>query len=153
MTDFTVQQILDAIRRHLDVRHVCTLATAHRDQPWAASSFYVTRDLDLFVCQRSDARTLEQMRANPRTAFAIDDRKVEAWLQGLGIATQVEGADDAWARAQLQRVAPEFTRHFTNPDFPIILIKAADLTFADRANGITPRQHLVLTNHSWRFAR
>ncbi len=92
------------------------------------------------------------MRANPRTAFAIDDRKVEAWLQGLGMASQVTGADDAWARAQLQHVAPEFTRHFSNPDFPIILIKSADLTFADRANGITPRQHLVLTNHSWRFA-
>src|SRR2546425_10404184 len=132
MTDFTIQQILDAIRRHLDARHVCTLATAHRDQPWAATSFYVTRDLDLFVCQRSDARTLEQMRANPRTAFAVDDRKVEAWLQGLGMASPGTGADEAWARAQLQRVAPAFVRDFTNPEFAIILIKAADPTFADR---------------------
>lgn len=152
MPEFTIEHVLSAIQRHLDARHICTLATSYRDRPWAATSFYFPRGLDVFVCQRSDARTLEQMRANPHTAFAVDDRKVDAWLQGLGTASSVEGPDEAWARAQLQRVAPEFVRHFANPEYPIIRIQASDLTFADRSNGITPRQHLIFTNHAWRFA-
>jgi uncharacterized protein YhbP (UPF0306 family) len=152
MADFTVERVLGAIQRHLEARHICTLATSHHDRPWAATSFYVPRDLDLFVCQRSDARTLEQLRANPQTAFAVDDRKVDAWLQGMGTASPVAGADDAWARAQLQRVAPEFVRHFTNPEYPIIVVRATDLTFADRSNGITPRQHLMYVDQAWRFA-
>jgi uncharacterized protein YhbP (UPF0306 family) len=151
MAEFTVEQILDAIYRHLAARHICTLATSQQDQPWAATCFYVPRALDLYVCQRKDARTLEQMRANPRTAFSIDDRKVEAWLQGLGSASTVTGADESWARAQLQQAAPEFSRHFTNPEYPILLIRADDLTFVDRPSGIVPRQHLRFTNQTWRI--
>ncbi len=152
MTEFTVEQILDVVQRHLAVRHICTLATSHRDQPWAATSFYVTRGLDVYVCQRQDARTLVHMLANPRTAFAVDDRKVEAWLQGVGLAAVMTGDDETWARTQLQRAAPEFARHFANPEFPIVLIRADDLTFVDRPNGIAPRQHLVCSDGAWRFA-
>ncbi len=151
MAEFTIEQILDAARRHLAARHICTLATSHHDQPWAATSFYVTRGLDVYVCQRRDARTLVHMLANPRTAFAVDDRRVEAWLQGMGDAAVVTGEDEAWARAQLQRAAPEFTRHFANPEYPIVLIRADDLTFVDRPNGIAPRQHLVCSDGAWRF--
>lgn len=152
MAEFTVQQILGAVKRHLAARHICTLATSRHDQPWAATSFYVTRGLDVYVCQRRDARTLVQMLANPRTAFAVDDRKVEAWLQGVGFAAVVTGDDAAWARSQLERAAPEFARHFANPEFPIVLIRADDLTFVDRSNGIAPRQHLFQRDGVWRFA-
>jgi len=152
MAEFSVEQILDAAQRHLAARHVCTLATSHHDQPWAATSFYVARGLDVYVCQRQDARTLEHMLANPRTALAVDDRKVEAWLQGLGSAAVVTGGDEAWARARLQQAAPEFSRHFTNPDYPIVLIRVDDLTFIDRPNGIAPRQRLIRGDGAWRFA-
>lgn len=152
MAEFSVEHVLDAVRRHLAARHICTLATSHHDQPWAATSFYVTRGLDVYVCQRKDARTLVHMLANPRTAFAVDDRKVEAWLQGLGLATVVTGDDEGWARVHLQRAAPEFARHFTNPDYPIVLLRADDLTFVDRPDGIVPRQHLVRSDGAWRFA-
>lgn len=149
----TVEQILDAARRHLASRHICTLATAHRDQPWAASSFYVARDLNIYVCQRKDARTLAHMLANPRAAFAVDDRKVEAWLQGLGTASVVMGDAETWARERLQHAAPEFARHFSNPEYPILLIQVDELTFVDRPGGIVPRKHLALADGEWRFAR
>ncbi len=150
---FSVEAVIDAIRRHLMVRHVCTLATSHRDVPWAASSFYVPREVDLFVCQGKNARTLENLRVNPRGAFAVDDRVAEAWLQGLGIATLATAEDDRWARERLQQVAPEFTRHFNNPEQPVLLIRVDELTFADRPNGIYPRQHLLLRNEHWGFVR
>lgn len=148
----TVEQVLAAARRHLADRHVCTIATSHRDVPWAASAFYVPRDLDVFVCQRKDARTLAQMLANPRTAFAVDDRKADAWFQALGSAAVVTGDDDRWARAQLQRAAPEFGRHFANPDFPILLVQVTEFTFVDRTGGITPRQQLVRRDGIWGFS-
>lgn len=150
---FTVETILDAVRRHLASRHICTLATSHRDEPWAATSFYVVRDLDVYVCQRKDARTLAHMLANPRAALAVDDRKVEAWLQGLGTVSVVSGEGEGWARDQLPRVAPEFTRHFSNPEYPILLIRLDELTYADRPNGIVPRQHLILAGEEWGFVR
>ncbi|MGH2348796.1 MAG: pyridoxamine 5'-phosphate oxidase family protein [bacterium] len=151
MSEFTVAEILEAIRRHLEARHVITFATSHDDRPWAASAFYVTRDVDLFTCQRKDARTLAQMLANPRTAFTVDDRKVEAWLQGAGTADMLAGEEDAWARDALQQAAPEFKRHFTNLEYPTLVIHPDLLTFADRANGIYPRQQLVLRDGEWRF--
>jgi uncharacterized protein YhbP (UPF0306 family) len=149
---FRIPDVLEAVRRHLSQRHVVTLATARNDEPWAASSFYVTRDLDLFVCQSRRARTLAHMRANPRTAFAVDDRKADAWLQGLGTARVAPADDERWVREQLLAAAPEFTHHFTNPEYPVLVIQVDELTFADRAGGIYPRQHLVLRDGAWRFA-
>ncbi len=151
MSEFTVDQVLQAARAHLAARHVVTLATSDQNEPWAATAFYVARDLDLVVCQGKRARTLAHMLVNPRTAFAVDDRKAEAWLQGLGRAELLEGDLDAWARAALQQAAPEFTRHFTNPEYPTLLIRVDELTLADRLNGIYPRQHLVRHDDEWRF--
>lgn len=150
--ELTVEAVLAAIRRHLAARHVCTLATSHGDVPWAATSFYVSRDVDLFICQGKRARTLANMRVNPRVAFAVDDRKAEAWLQGLGRAKPVAAEEDAWAREQLRRVAPEFTRHFNNPEYPVLLIRVDELTFADRPNGIHPRKHVINQSGKWVFA-
>jgi uncharacterized protein YhbP (UPF0306 family) len=151
VAELTVTQVLDAIRRHLDARHVITFATSHRDMPWAATAFYVARDLDLFTCQRKDARTLAQMRANPRAAFTIDDRKVEAWLQGAGTAEVLTGNADAWAREALAQAAPEFSRHFANMEYPTLAIHPDLFTFVDRGNGIHPRQRLVLRDGEWGF--
>jgi len=150
--ELTVARVLEAARVHLARRHVCTFATSHRDVPWAASAFYVARDLDVFTCQRKDARTLAQMQANPRTAFAVDDRKAEAWFQALGTAHPAALGDDAWAREALQRAAPEFARHFTNPEYPVLLIHVDELTFVDRLAGITPRRRLLREGDQWRFA-
>jgi uncharacterized protein YhbP (UPF0306 family) len=151
--EYTVGEILDAIRRHLAERHVVTLATSLNDEPWAATAFYVPWGLDLVVCQGKRARTLTHMIKNPRTAFAVDDRKADAWLQGIGAAALVKGDDETRARDELQRVAPEFTRHFTNLEYPVLLIKVDELTFADRPGGIYPRQHLELRDGEWRFAQ
>lgn len=147
-----IQTVLRAAQKHLVDRHVCTFATSHRDTPWAASAFYVARGLNVFTCQRKDARTLKHMRANPHVAFSVDDGKVEAWFQGLGDARVVTGPDDAWARGQLQLAAPEFAKHFVNPEFPILSINVREFTFVDRNGGIIPRQHLVRTGDEWRFA-
>ncbi len=141
------EDILDAVRRHLAARHVCTLATSRGDVPWAASCFYVCRDLNLYVCQRKDARTLGNLLANPRVGFAVDDRKTETWLQGLGRAALVAGDEEAWAREQLRGAVPEFVRHFTNADYPVLRIRAEVLTFADRPNKI--RSHLILQEGGW----
>lgn len=149
---FTVGEILDAIRRHLAERHVVTLATSLNDEPWAATAFYVPWDLALVVCQGKRARTLAHMLGNPRTAFAVDDRKADAWLQGLGQASVLEGDDEARARSELQHVAPEFTRHFTNPEYPVLLIRINEVTFVDRPGGIHPRRHLELRDGEWRVA-
>ena len=149
--ELTVETVLDAIRRHLEARHVCTLATSHRDVPWAASSFYVPREVDILVCQGKRARTLANMLANPRVGFAVDDRKAEAWLQGLGRAELAGPQDNAWAREQLQRVAPEFTHHFNNPEYPVLFIRVDELTFADRPNAIR-RRRLIDQNGKWVFA-
>ena len=150
--ELTVARVLEAARGHLARRHVCTFATSHRDVPWAASSFYVARDLDVFTCQRKDARTLTQMQANPRTAFAVDDRKAEAWFQALGTARPAPPDDDAWAREVLQRAAPEFARHFTNLEYPVLLIHVDEFTFVDRLAGIIPRRRLLREGDQWRFA-
>jgi len=147
-----VETILSAARGHLAQRHVCTFATSQDDVPWAASAFYVARDLDVYTCQRKDARTLAQMLANPRVSFAVDDRKTEAWLQALGTARPASPAEDAWAREALQRVAPEFVQHITNPDYPVLAVLVDEFTFVDRAVGIVPRQHLILSEVGWRFA-
>lgn len=148
---FTSEAVLDAIRSHLARRRVCVLATSVNDVPWAAASFYVARDLDMFVCQGRRARTLANMRINPRTAFAVDDRKAEAWLQGTGRVEFVTGQDEVWARESLRAAAPEFTHHFTNPEQPVLIIRPQELTFADRENGIYPRQHLVMREGVWVF--
>lgn len=152
MVTFTVDQILQAVRAHLASRYVVTLATSHRDEPWAATAFYVARGLDLYICQGMRARTLAHMLANPRTGFAVDDRRADAWLQGLGAASVLRTGEDGWAREALQQAAPEFTHHFTNPEYPVLLIRVDELTFADRSGGIYPRQHLLLADGVWRFA-
>jgi uncharacterized protein YhbP (UPF0306 family) len=149
---FSPEQILDAIRRHLAARHTCVLATCHAGVPWAASSFYVSRDLDLYVCQGRTARTLANMRANPSTAFAVDDRQAAAWLQGIGRAGPVGPEDDRWARETLQIAAPEFTHHFTNSLQPVLQIRVEEVAFADRPGGIYPRQYLIRRNGTWEFA-
>jgi len=123
--EFAVDQILQAVQAHLASRHVVTLATSYHDEPWAATAFYVARGLDLYVCQGKRARTLAHMLANPR---------------------------DGWAREALQRAAPEFAHHFTNPDYPVLIIRVDELTFADRSGGVYPRQHLVLADGVWRLA-
>src|SRR3989442_4836281 len=105
--EFTVDQILQAVRTHLASRTVVTLATSHRDEPWAATAFYVARGHDLYVCQRQRARTLAHMLANPRTAFAADDRRADAWLQRLGAATVIRDDNGAWVRQSLRQAAPE----------------------------------------------
>lgn len=151
--EFSVPHILEAVRRHLAHRHVVTLATSLRNEPWAATAFYVPWDLDLVVCQGKRARTLAHMLENPRTAFAVDDRKADAWLQGLGKAALVKGDDEARARIELQRVAPEFIRHFSNLEYPVLLIKVDEVTFADRPGGIYPRQHLELRDGEWRIVQ
>lgn len=148
----TVDRVLDAVRNHLAARHVVTLATSHRDEPWAASAFYVVHDLDLYVCQGRRARTLAHMLTNPRTAFAVDDRQAEAWLQGLGTASVVRADEERRAREELRTVAPEFTHHFTNPDYPVLIIRVDELTFADRSGDIYPRQHLLLRDGVWGVA-
>lgn len=147
-----IQTVLRAAQKHLADRHVCTFATSHRDVPWAASAFYAARGLNIFTCQRKDARTLAHMRANPRVAFAVDDNKVEAWFQALGEAQVVSGPDDAWARENLGRVAPEFVKHFAKPEYPVLSIAIREFTFADRIGGIIPRQHLIREGDEWRFA-
>ncbi len=145
-----VETILEAIRRHLETRHVCTLATARGDLPWAASCFYASRDFDLYVCQRKDARTLANMLANPRVGFAVDDRRTEAWLQGRGPVAVVTGSDEAWGREQLLQAAPEFVRHFSNPDYPVLRIQPEELNFVDRSNKI--RTCLMRRDGRWGFA-
>jgi len=150
--ELTVERVVEAARTHLARRHVCTFATSHHDVPWAASAFYVARDLDVFTCQRSDARTLTQMRANPRSAFTVDDGKVEAWFQGLGTARPASREEEAWAREALQRAAPEFARHFTNPESPVLLVRPEEFTFVDRLAGIIPRRRLLREDDRWRFA-
>jgi len=151
-TQLSMETVLAAARKHLAARSVCTFATSHGDVPWAASAFYVARDLDVFTCQRKDARTLRQMLANPRVSFAVDDRKAEAWLQALGTSRLATPAEDVWAREALQRAAPDFSRHFLNPEYPVVLIRVTELTFVDRNAGIVPRQHLILDGVKWRFA-
>ena len=151
-TGLSVEAVLEAARDHLARRHVCTFATSQGDVPWAASAFYVARGLDVFTCQRRDARTLRQMLANPRVSFAVDDGKAEAWFQALGTARLAAAAEDEWAREALQRAAPEFVRHFTNPDYPVLRVNVNEFTFVDRPAGIVPRQHLILDGTAWRFA-
>lgn len=151
-TQLSVETLLAAARNHLAERFVCTFATSSGDVPWAASAFYVARALDVFTCQRKDARTLRQMLANPRVSFAVDDRKAEAWLQALGTARPATPAEDVWAREALRRAAPDFGRHFINPDYPVVLVRVSELTFVDLSAGIVPRQHLILDGVEWRFA-
>jgi uncharacterized protein YhbP (UPF0306 family) len=150
--ELTVTSVVDAARKHLAARHVCTFATSHRDIPWAASAFYAARGLDVFTCQRRDARTLAQMLANPRTALAVDDQKAEAWFQALGTARLAAGDEEAWARDALQRAAPEFIRHFTNSDHPVLVVRVEEFTFVDRGAGIVPRRRLRREGEDWRFA-
>ncbi len=145
-----VEPILAVVHRHLEERHVCTLATARNNVPWAAACFYVVRDLDLYVCQRKDAKTLANLLANSRVGFAVDDRRTEAWLQGRGRAAVVTGEEEAWARQRLRDAAPEFGRHFSNPDYPVLRIRAEFMTFVDRSNMI--RSRLVLREEGWVFA-
>jgi uncharacterized protein YhbP (UPF0306 family) len=145
-----LEDVLAAVRRHLAEHHVCTLATAREDAPWAASCFYAPRDLDLYICQRRDARTLANLRANPRVGFAVDDRRTEAWLQGAGGAAPVSGDAETWARDALSQAAPEFVRHFSNLEFPVLRIRAQEITFVDRRQRI--RSHLILREGGWGLA-
>jgi uncharacterized protein YhbP (UPF0306 family) len=149
--ELTVSKVLEAARVHIARRHVCTFATSHHDMPWAASAFYVARDFDVFTCQRKDARTVIQMRANPKTALAIDDGKAEAWFQALGTVRPAAADEDAWAREALQRAAPEFVRHFSNVEYPVLLVHVEEFTFVDRQAGIIPRRRLVREGDQWRF--
>src|SRR3989475_12920230 len=77
MATFTVDQILQAVRSHLAPRTVVTLATSHRDEPWAATAFYVARGHALYVCQRKRARTPAHTLAHPRPAIAVDAHRAD----------------------------------------------------------------------------
>jgi hypothetical protein len=60
--------------------------------------------------------------------------------------------EETWAREALQRAAPEFTKHFTNLTYPVLLVRVEEFTFADRLAGIIPRRRLRREGEQWRFA-
>ena len=116
MPDPLKQQILNYLQSH----NTMTLATCAADQPWAATVFYASDDLQLYFFSSPEARHSVNLSANPRVAVTVqEDYKDWRAIKGIqleGRVLLVDGIiEKAKAMAVYARKYSDVIRLFTDP--------------------------------------
>ena len=88
--------------RYLQQHHVVSLATSGIGGPWAAAVFYVNDGLTLYFLSSPTSRHCQNIAQDPRVAATIQEDYTEwAEIKGVqleGLAINISGEDEAWAR-------------------------------------------------------
>lgn len=155
MPDDLKEQILGYLQSH----NTMTLATCAGDQPWAATVFYASDDLELYFFSSPDARHSVNLSANPRVAVTVqEDYKDWRAIKGIqleGRVVPIEGViEKAKAMAVYARKYSDVIRLFTDPSSGIYhkaflkvrfyRVVPERVFFIDNAQGFGKRQELEL---------
>ena len=88
--------------RYLQQHHVVSLATSGSDGPWAAAVFYVSDGLTLYFLSSPTSRHCQNIAQDPHVAGTIQEDYADwAEIKGVqleGLAINISGEDEAWAR-------------------------------------------------------
>src|SRR6516225_7185962 len=104
------QPVLDYLASHKTV----TLATASSDgTPHASTFMYVNDGLSIYFWARATSTTAQQIRANPRVSFAIDEY-AEDWNKAKGIQGDGE-AQLVSDGGEVGKAVGLFAGRFTSP--------------------------------------
>ena len=149
------QQILGYLESHNTV----TLATCAGEQPWAATVFYASDELQLYFFSAPDARHSVNLSANPRVAATVqEDYKDWRAIKGIQLEGRVrplEGViEKAKAMAVYARKYSDVIRLFTDPQsgafykaflkVKFYRIEPDRIYYIDNAQGFGKRQELAL---------
>src|SRR6266496_5098667 len=110
------QQFLDYLQSH----NTMTLATCAGDVPWAATVFFSSDDLRLYVFSAPDSRHCQNLSANSKVAVTIQEdykdwRKIKG-IQLEGRVVLVDGViEKAKAMTIYARKYPDVIKLFTDP--------------------------------------
>lgn len=155
MAEDLKQQILEYLESHNTV----TLATCAGEQPWAATVFYASDELQLYFFSAPEARHSLNLSSNPRVAATVqEDYKDWRAIKGIqleGRVLPVEGViEKAKAMAVYARKYSDVIRLFTDPDSGVFYkaflkvkfyrVVPDRIFFIDNAQGFGKRQELAL---------
>jgi len=103
-----------AVLEYLGSQKTITLATASLDgMPHASTFMYVNDGLSIYFWARPTSTTAQQIQANPRVSFAVDEY-VEDWNKAKGIQGDGDGqlVSDG---EEVVKVVGLFADRFTSP--------------------------------------
>ena len=155
MSEILKQQILDYLKSH----NTMTLATCAGEEPWAATVFYASDELQLYFFSAPEARHSVNLSSNPRVAATVqEDYKDWRAIKGIqleGRVLPVEGViEKAKAMAVYGRKYSDVIRLFTDPTSGVFYkaflkvkfyrVVPERIFFIDNAQGFGKRQELVL---------
>ena len=113
-----------------------TLATASGDgAPHAATYLYVNDGVDLVIWLKPSSRTAENVKANSRVGFAIDeyspDWRQTKGIQGSGTCEPVTGEGIAEAAMKFGEKFPDLTPGGSTANISFVRIRPDQLEFID----------------------
>jgi uncharacterized protein YhbP (UPF0306 family) len=126
------QHVLDYIAGEKTV----TLATATADgAPHAATQLYVNDGVDLFIWLKPASRTAQNIKANSRVGFAIDeyteDFRQTKGIQGSGSCEPVTGEGIAQAAMKFGEKFPDLSPGGSTANISFFRIRPDELEFID----------------------
>ncbi len=115
-----------------------TLATASGDgAPHAATHLYVNDGIDLFIWLKPSSRTAQNLKANPRVGFAIDeyaeDLRQTKGVQGSGGCEPVTGEGIAEAAMKFGEKFPDLSPGGSTANISFHRIRPDQLEFIDNS--------------------
>lgn len=113
-----------------------TLATATKEgEPHAATFLYVSDGIDLYIWLKPRSRTAENVKANPRVGFAIDeyspDWRQTKGVQGSGRCEVVMGEGIASAAMKFGEKFPDLSPGGSTANISFYRIQPDALEFID----------------------
>jgi uncharacterized protein YhbP (UPF0306 family) len=126
------QHVLD----YIGGESALTLATASGDgAPHAATYLYVSDGVDLFIWLKPSSRTAQNVKANSRVGFAIDEY-AEDWrqtkgVQGSGNCEPVTGEGIAEAAMKFGEKFPDLSPGGSTANIAFFRIRPDQLEFID----------------------
>ncbi len=126
------QHVLDYLGR----QSALTLATATKDgEPHAATYLYVSDGIDLFLWLKPSSRTAENVKANRRVGFAIDeyapDWRQTKGVQGSGRCEVVTGEGIAETAMRFGEKFPDLSPGGSTANISFYRIQPDELDYID----------------------
>src|SRR3954447_3954038 len=128
------QHVLD----YIGGESALTIATVSGDgDPHAATYLYVNDGIDRFIWLKPSSRTAENVRANGRVGFAIDEYSSD-WtqtkgVQGSGSCEPVTGEGIADAAVKFGDKFPDLTPGGSTANISFYRIRPSELEFIDNS--------------------
>ncbi len=135
---------LRVLRRVLDQNTTLVLATTGDEGPWSARAYFAEHEGDLYLALEP-ARTLNNIRKNPRVSFTIDRGVPDQFAQGEGEAEELGSIHERKERVHLFRRTLEvvgFARSM--PDLRIVRIRPKFWNIWDLTGTWKPRARLAV---------